>query len=416
MATHNSPKGRPVEIVGGNPGNVEQRGHQIVRIGAIMREGHGILTNVVTQGLEASMTGKSVEKLAEASREVYTELDLAATLYEEVGPYVENYGKTVGEVKSRMTTIVPAAESAWSAYQSRVSDYEDAMSSPVRVPPVMYPAGSPSPDPDPETVRRAEELHEQGVDNARAARDRAFEAWQEQGDAFDHQYDTWQTAYATAVAGVRTEVANGIQDSWQDDLDGFVSDALFVLQIAGVVLAVLALVVGGPIVALLGAIVGVLTLIGTIWQFSRGDANGWDLALAIVGVIPFGAFGEAFSAFRAGGNGFAAGFRSWLSVTPVSGNSRLWADIATSFADDAARWGNAFMSGRQFFSVLTSNGQTITSIAQFVSGQTDDMWRVIGDLGTMGEQAAYGLTAPGVFIQNLVTIHDIVDLGVDLFT
>lgn len=416
MATHQSPKGRPVEVVSGNPEDVEARGKQIVRIGGIMREGHGILTNIVTQGIQASMTGKAVEKLAEASREVYTELGLAASLYEEVGPYVESYGSTVSDVKTRMLSIVPAAESAWETYQARVADYEDALAAPVRVPPVAYPSGTTPPAPDPDAVARAEELHDQGVQSARTARDNAFNAWEEQGAAFDDQYDTWEVAYNRAVSGVRSEIASGIQDSWQDDLDGFVADALFVLQIAGIVLAVLALVVGGPIVALLATVVGVLTLIGTIWQFNRGDASGLDLALAIVGVIPFGAVGEAFSAFRAGGNGFAAGFRSTMSITPVSGNSRLWADITTSFADDAARWGNAFTSGRQFFDVLTSGGQTITSLAEFMSGHTVDTWDVIGDLGTMGEHAAYALTSPLVFMQNLLTVKDIGELGKELFT
>lgn len=416
MVAHNSPRGRLIEVVAGNPADVEARGKQIVRIGGIMREGHGILTNIVTQGLEASMTGEAVEKLAEASREVYTELDLAASLYEEVGPYVESYGGTVSDVQTRMLSIVPAAESAWATYQARIADYEEALAAPVRVPPVAYPSGTTPPDPDPDAVARAEEVHDQGVQSARTARDIAFNAWEEQGTAFDEQYDTWEIAYNRAVSGVRSEIANGIQDSWEDDFDGFVADALFVLQIAGIALAVLALVVGGPIVALLATVVGVLTLLGTIWQFNRGDANGWDLALAIIGVIPFGAVGEAFSAFRAGGNGFAAGFRSWMSITPVSGNSRLWADITTSFADDGARWANAFTSGPQFFNVLTDGGQTIVNLAEFMSGQADETWDVIGQLGTMGEQAAYAFTAPLVLMQNLLTIKDITDVGVDLFT
>lgn len=412
MATHNSPKGRPVEIVAGRAGDIEDRGRQIVRIGEIMRTGYETISDVIGSGLESDMEGKAVESLAEVSREIHSELGLAATLYEQVGPYVRDYGSTLATVQSQMAVTVPAAESAWSTYQNKLSDFSAAQSTPLPVAALTV-AGPESDSSD------AERERQDSIDDARVARDNARQRWQEEAEAFDSQYDTWESAFDTAVSGIRTQTAKGIQDDWRDDIDGFVAAAMPWLQAAGVILAVLALVVGGPIVALLAVVVGVLSLIGTAWQFSRGDADGLDLALAIIGVIPFGAVGEAFSAFKAGGNGFAAGFRTWMSITPASGNSRLWSDIVRNFADDGARWGQGIMSGSSIFTTMRLSGQGVSGLGDFMStivtGQPNGLWDVIGDLGSMGEQAMYAFNSVGVFAQSTLVVKDAVGVVTDAY-
>lgn len=412
MATHSSPKGRPVEIVAGRPDDVEARGDQIVRLGGIMRSGYNTISDVLGSGLESDMEGEAIDSLAEVSREIHAELGLAATLYEEVGPYIRNYGQTLGTVKSRMATIVPAAEAAWRDYQGALADYGDAQRVPV-------PTAALSASPSTTDTSDAEQQRQDDIDDARVAADNAYERWHTEASAFDEQYDTWESAFDTAVSGIRTSTANGIEDDWRDEIDGFVAAAMPWLQAAGVALAVLALVVGGPIVAALALVVGVLSLVGTAWQFSRGDADGWDLALAIVGVIPFGAVGEAFSAFKAGGNGFAAGFRSWLAITPASGNSRLFSDIVRNFADDGARWGTSLMSGSNFFSSMRLSGQGVSGLADtlstIMSGQPNSLWPVIGDLGTMGEQAMYAFNSVGVFAQSTLVVKDTFELVGDFY-
>jgi hypothetical protein len=409
---HNSPKGRPVEVVAGQPDDVRSRGDQIVRLGGIMRSGYNTISDVLGSGLESDMEGEAIDSLAEVSREIHAELGLAATLYEEVGPYIRNYGLTLGEVKSRMTAIVPAADEAWRAYQGALADYGDAQ----RVP---TPTAALSASPSSTQTSDAEQQRQDDIDDARVAADDARQRWYAEASAFDEQYDTWETAFDTAVSGIRTSTANGIEDDWRDEIDGFVAAAMPWLQAAGVILAVLALVVGGPIVAALALVVGVLSLIGTAWQFSRGDADGWDLALAVIGVIPFGAVGEAFSAFKAGGNGFAAGFRTWLSITPASGNSRLFSDLVRNFADDGARWGTSLMSGGNFFSSMRLSGQGVSGLADtwsaIVSGQSNSLWPVIGDLGSMGEQAMYAFNAVGVFAQSTLVVKDTFELIGDAY-
>ncbi|MCK2035410.1 hypothetical protein KZC51_04595 [Microbacterium sp. SSW1-49] len=160
MAMHNSPKGRPVEVVAGQPDDVRSRGDQIVRLGGIMRSGYNTISDVLGSGLESDMEGEAIDSLAEVSREIHAELGLAATLYEEVGPYIRNYGLTLGEVKSRMTAIVPAADEAWRAYQGALADYGDAQ----RVP---TPTAALSASPSSTQTSDAEQQRQDDIDELR---------------------------------------------------------------------------------------------------------------------------------------------------------------------------------------------------------------------------------------------------------
>ncbi len=57
-----------------------------------------------------------------------------------------------------------------------------------------------------------------------------------------------------------------VKDGFWDNLDGFVAGLQKVLSWAGLVVGVLAIIVGGPILALIGAVIGVFALAFTIYQ------------------------------------------------------------------------------------------------------------------------------------------------------
>lgn len=388
MAIHQSPKGRPVEIVEGDGEAVRERGQQIVNLGAAMSDAESLLTRLVNDG--ADMEGKAIDKLRELSGEVNAELGRAAELYEAVGPYVRDYGSELAAVKTLMNTSVSDAETYWLQYQQKLSEWQSATMAPVDYP---EDAGD-----DVEASTAAERAHANTVETAESDKDDAYLLWKGAADDFDDQYDRWETAFDDAVAGVRSSTAHAIEDSWRDNLDGFVDFALDVLAVAGVVLAVLAMVVGGPIVALLALTVGVLALAGTLWQYSRGDAELWEVGLAVLGVLPFGAFGE----FASGG--FGAGMRAW------TGFSRG----GLSFGDDVARW--TLSLGSRSPGQWVSNMRTLGPEAGFVvnsfdevlstavSGQDPFMWEVIGELGTTGQQITYAFSAVGTNLNNIATL------------
>ncbi|WP_019182378.1 hypothetical protein [Microbacterium yannicii] len=385
MAIHQSPDGRPVEVVAGDGAAVSERGQQIINLGAAMSDAEQLLTRLVENG--ADMEGKAVDKLRELSGEVNVELGRAADLYEAVGPYVKAYGDELAAVKALMVTTVADADSYWLRYQQKLSEWQSAQMAPVPTPT----------DAEGDGDTTAQTAHDNAVETAEDEKEDAYRLWKNAADDFDDQYDRWEDAFDAAVAGVKSSTANGIEDSWRDDLDGFVDFALDVLAIAGVVLAVLALVVGGPIVALLALAVGVLTLAGTLWQYSRGDAALWEVGLAVLAVIPFGAFGE----FASGG--FKAGMRAWGGLSQGG----------LSLGDDAARWTLSF--GSRNPGQWISNMRSLAPEAGYVANSLDDvmstvmsgqdpfMWEVIGELGTTGEQLTYAVGAVGTHYNNIAS-------------
>jgi hypothetical protein len=390
MATHNSPKGRPVEIVLGNAGDIEDRGRQIVNLGAAMTDASSLLDRLVDTG--ADMEGEAVEKLREKARDVNKALGDAAGMYVGTGPYIRDYGSALATVKSLMASSVPEANSLWSTYQAKLSDWEDA-----RALPTPEPADDGSEPEDPA-------VEAEGDKNA------AYALWKAAGETFDEHFDRWEDAFDAAVDGIRGADDDWIKDSWKDNLDGFIDVALDVLAVAGLVLAVLVLVVGGPIVALLALAVGVLTLAGTLWQYSRGDASLLEVGIAVLGVIPFGAFGE----FASGG--FTSGMRAWAGIS----------EGGLSIGDDVARWGLAAgsRSPGQWVSAMRGLGPEAGFVANsfpeivsaVMSGQDPLMWEVIGELGTTGEQLAYAAGAVGTHYNTIISVVDGVTSVVDRVT
>ncbi len=389
MAIHQSPKGRPVEVVEGDGEAVRERGQQIVNLGAAMSDAESLLTRLVNDG--ADMEGKAIDKLRELSGEVNAELGRAADLYEAVGPYVRDYGSELAAVKTLMNTSVSDAESYWLQYQQKLSEWQSASMAPVDYP---EDAGD-----DVEASTAAERAHANAVETAEGDKDDAYLLWKGAADDFDDQYDRWETAFDDAVAGVRSSTANGIEDSWRDNLDGFIDFALDVLAVAGVVLAVLAH--GRRRAHRRSARAD-----GRRARRSPERSGSTPAATrscgrsvsAVLGVIPFGAFGE----FASGG--FGAGMRAW------TGFSRG----GLSFGDDVARW--ALSLGSRSPGQWVSNMRSLGPEAGFVvnsfdevlstavSGQDPFMWEVIGELGTTGQQITYAFSAVGTNLNNIATL------------
>ncbi|MDE0547479.1 hypothetical protein [Microbacterium sp. C7(2022)] len=379
-------------MVEGDADGISDRGAQITNLAAAMSEAATLLTKLVDHG--ADMEGEAVDKLREVSAEVNTELEKAAGLYDGVGPFIKAYGDELSAVQKLMSTSVPDADRYWLAYQRALDQWQDAANSPVR-----YPMGS---EDDIEACTAAERRHADDVETAECDKNDAYLLWKGAADDFDGAYDRWEDAFDAAVAGVRDSTAGKIKDSWKDNLDGFVDFALDVLAVAGLVLAVLALIVGGPIVGLLALAVGVLALVGTTWQYSRGDAALWEVGVAVVGVLPFG----SFTKFADGG--FGAGMRAWTG----------FGSQGMSLGDDAARWTLSLSSANP--AEWVSNMRMLTPEAGYVTGARDllntvvrngndaEMWSVVRQIGTPLEQLTYVTDVAG----NLVTTADTVIGGV----
>ena len=104
----------------------------------------------------------------------------------------------------------------------------------------------------------------------------------------------WDDAYEAALRGINDATEGNVSDDWSDNIAGIVEVVLEVLAWAGVVLAIAALIIGGPFIALIAAVVGVIALLGTLFLWHKGRRGLGDVAWAVVGVLPFGKLGKLF--------------------------------------------------------------------------------------------------------------------------
>lgn len=258
-----SPAGRKIEDLKGEPETITNRGEAITSLGQQMVDSATVLEQIATRATEQQ--GNAIEKLIETIDDAYKQLKEAGELYKPVGPVITTYGEVVAEVQPKINTHVENCETLWTTYDSL----------PGKVDP-RGTGGLFQPDEgSPEAEQQAEED---------AAKKEAFEAWEEEAGYFDADYDTWEQAFDDAVSGITDEMSGKIQDGWTQALAIMKS----VLSWAGFVLAIAAIVIGGPIIGALAAIVAALTLIVVFVQFCRGEATWVDLGLAVIDVLPVG--------------------------------------------------------------------------------------------------------------------------------
>ena len=204
MADGESPKGRRIEWIEGNPTDIETRGKQIVDLGDQMVGSAGVL-KAVADGA-TGMEGLSVEKLKDVIGDVHEELKLAGERYSPTGHALTKYATSLEVVQTGLRSIVDDAEQYWQEYQG-LPGYIDGQR------PVV---GMPSPG-SPESTALAED------DRAKQA---AYVKWEDEAEAFDAKYDTWETAFDDAANSIGRATDGGISDSWKDDIAGFADVAL----------------------------------------------------------------------------------------------------------------------------------------------------------------------------------------------
>ena len=367
-----SPEGNEICVVTGNAQGIINRGSEIQSLGEQMEGAAAVLRVIASTGVADK--GLSIEKIKEVIGEIDEELRLAGTRYTPTGKALGVYGAALASVQDDMALIVPRCQEAWDSYLTVRQTSRD----------LGFNAPSPTSFSLQSDDARADALqtYNAAVTLAGTNTETAHDAFLTEARSYDTTYSTWETAFNTATESIGTATTGGIEDSRWDDLDGVVAGVLVVLQWAGVALAIAAFVIGGPIIIAIGAIVAIAALALTIYKSARGDATKVELALAIVGVIPFGSLAKFAGGFRPGALGFLdemvgglgsvtgrsnvigatmssprlfkevmAGPKPWHNLATVVGGSSTLPNVAArlmgfGFADDAARamgsgWGAA---------------------------------------------------------------------------
>lgn len=266
-----SPKGRWIEYVEGDPEGIVTRGRSIESLGRAMQASATTLEQV-KDGADGQK-GLAVEKLREVVGDSHGLLRQAGELYEPTGPVLVAYGEALADVQPRIKAHADRCAELWAAFAALPGSVEPRGT-----------GGWFQPEPDsPEAEQQAEE------DAAKLA---AYRAWEDEAGYWDADYDTWEEAFETAANDIGDVLEGKVKDGFWDNVDGFVAGLQKALSWAGLAVGILAIIFGGPILALIGGIIGLVALGLTIYQKIRGDAGWLQLGLAIAGVLPWGKLGK----------------------------------------------------------------------------------------------------------------------------
>lgn len=289
--------GNLIDELDGDPGDVKTRGRQITDLGAKMIASDRQINTLVDGS--SDMEGDAVDKLRELAEKVTGDLRKGGQLYAAVGPHITDYGIALAEAKPLLDAHAKKLRSLWEDYYELSRQAETARGAVPR-----------KPDDDDDDAS-AKEHYDEADANAQAKEQAAADKkddWEAEARLYDDDFDDWHAAFALAARNIKEGTSGKIKDSRMDDFKGaldFLADAL---AVAGIVLAVLAIVVGGPIIVALAAAVAVVSLAVQITKAVVGDADWFDLTLSIIGVVPF--VGPGIRFFR--GLGAAGGLKSVL--------------------------------------------------------------------------------------------------------
>lgn len=275
-----SPGFHDIEDLEGDGSAIAQRGRQITRLGGYMTEAAEILHAVKES--DDDQTGKAIDELRTVIDDAHMILKEAGELYEPVGPVYVTYGDAVSDQQPGIKTKVDECEELWTTYEGLPGD-------PFRVADV---------DDD------ADDSAKDDAEAEQQAKKQALENWETAASEYDSLYWSWEIAYDNAVSGVDDGMAGKIRDpnGWLDFLNGLVE----VLGWIAFAVAILAIIFGGPFVAL-GAILAGAIFALTALQYLLGEASLGDLGWAIVGLIPIGKLGKLFKGNVTGFLGDMAG-------------------------------------------------------------------------------------------------------------
>lgn len=258
-----SPKGREIKHVEGTPGDIVSRGKQIESLGKKMRDAATTLQTLKDNSLsDGQQQGQAIQKLQEIIGDSHEKLREAGDLYEPVGPVLVQYGESLESCKPRIDGSANTCKELWSTYENLPGDKDDSA-----------------------TEEEGGLLGIGGTDKEEAADNKAkkdaYDNWKAEAETFDTWYDVWEDAFDTATNGITDGTSGKIEDS-------FWSDIAEVMAVVTVVIAVVALVIGGPILAAIALVAGVIYLAAVIGQYCNDEANKTDIFLAAVSIIPVG--------------------------------------------------------------------------------------------------------------------------------
>lgn len=345
-----SPDGHLIEVLDGDAEEVATRGTQISDLGNTMSDAWRLISRLVEDG--ADMEGAAIDKVREIADGVSDDLDKASALYLAVGPHISRYAEDLRGAQDAITPLVTRLDRLWGEYYQLTRDADTAQ------------GAVPWRQPDDDAEQSERDSYDDAVEHAQQMSNQADgkkAEWDTAAAAYDDEWDSWHTAFTTAAQNIKDGVTGKIEDSWRDDMKGLLDFLADVLAVAGIVLAVLAIVIGGPIIGALAAIVAIATLVVQLSKFALGDGDWLGLTFAIIGIVPF--IGPAAKFLRSGN------IMTQLSDDFVRLSGQGAGSIKNWMTGLNALKGSGFWGGVGKFTT------------EFMSGKSGDEWMTMGSRG-----------------------------------
>lgn len=398
-------KGHRVHVLEGDAAGISERGREIENLGDQMTGAAGVLEAIADGATEEK--GRSIERIRDEVGDTYKELELAGKRYKPTGTAMKEYGATLASVQSALRTLVQDIDTAHSTAETKQQAAQQAETAAQQ---------SSGYDPADDAAKTAHDNAETAATDAQTAAATAQKHLDELLDEFDGHWDTWDEAYDLALGRINDATTGNVTDDWTDNLAGVAQVVVDVLSVVGFVVAIAAIVIGGPIFLIAGAIIGAIALVATAFLYFKGRASLGDLIWSVVGVLPFGKLGSLFKAgqrmqalqiFKGPFADIAEGIGSMRSVRGVvngiasqTGNglgSVARAGLASRVADtfSGVRFGDLF-SRTTAWNNLSRGGlgswgaNSLNDLAQFTSHHQNVVRTVAGSDGILDDLASLG--------------------------
>jgi hypothetical protein len=276
-----SPQGREIRRLEGDPAAISKRGSEIESLGDRMQRAANTLRLIADEQVGK---GDSLKEIKDQAADVHADLKKAGERYAPSGAALKHYGDRLATIQPLLNQAVADAESAWETVRTRAGQVDDA-------------------DDLPDDEGGGSATREDAVSTATGNLSEAKEAWEVHARAFDRHYNSWESAYDYARGQLQKANEDGVEDGFWDNALPFIEGLVAVLEWVALALVILAVIIGGPLLGVLAAIVAVIALIGTVILAAKGRKGLKDIAFAVLGVIPFGklaSFGRLASLARPG--------------------------------------------------------------------------------------------------------------------
>lgn len=304
MADLATPAGRTIIKLAGNPDGLADSATTLKDMGETVTQVCRTLTRI-DKG-EGSRSDR-VDMLKEHAGKCAKEMGKVQEIYSKTGIAIAEYQIHLDDDVSKTKTIhqtavdllpkVNAAEENLRTAQTQQSSLQNT---------------EPDPNADQQKVAKEHQDAADAVTDASGALTRLREQLDELKTQFDDAARDLDDAAKVAKSKIREAIDNSpAKDSFWDNISSILKVLKTILEIAAIVVAIVGIFCTGGLILMIGAAIAGATLLVDAMLMKSGRASWGDIAMDIVGVVPFGKVLKGAKAGYKAANGASRAGKIW---------------------------------------------------------------------------------------------------------